>query len=356
VVRTVGIEEEFLVLDGETASLRPLGEHAARTASERGSGQFEHELKREQAELGSAPHTDLADLHEDLQARRRELQRGCDEWGARIVATGLSPFPAIASPTPDERYERLAEVFGETARIALSCGMHVHVGVDSRTQGVEVLNAIRCWLPVLLALSANSPYLDGRDTAHEGYRTMIWHRWPSAGPFGRFSGEDEYDRTVAGLVGSGAALDDAGLYLDARLSASYPTVEIRVADVCPHVEDAVTLAGLCRALVTTAASGALPADHELSARVEIVRAAMWRAARYGVEGELWHPVRAELVPAWELVDDLVSTLEPDLDDSVRSGLDEIRRRGTGSRLQRGVFDSSGDLAAVVDALADVTCP
>ncbi len=348
--RTVGVEEEFLLVGQGVAGLRPAGEAVASGADERSDGQFEHELMREQAELGSAPQRDLGALAADLRRRRAELGRSAAEHGVRLLACGTAPSDADSTITEAPRYRRLVERYGETARSALSCGMHVHVGVDSRAEGVRVLNGLRAWLPVLLALSANSPFHAGRDTGHESYRSVLWQQWPTAGPFGDFADEDDYTTTVDGLVTAGAALDEAGLYFDARLSAKYPTVEVRVADVCTRVEDAVTVAGLCRALVSAAADGRLPRASGAAGRLELVRAGTWRAARYGLTGQLLHPVRGELVAAWELVDELCAAL----DDVPGEGLDAIRSRGTGARLQRDVYERGGDLAAVVDAVAELT--
>lgn len=341
---------------GTDAGLRPRGEPVAEDAEQRSDGQFEHELMREQAELGSAPHTDLDSLDDELRRRRAELACSAAEHGVRLVAAGTSPVDSASSTTAAERYRRMTELFGDTARSALSCGMHVHVSVGSRAEGVAALNGVRAWLPVLLALSANSPFHAGRDTGHQSYRSVLWQQWPSAGPFGAFADESDYDATVAMLVDSGAAIDDAGLYFDARLSARYPTVEIRVADVCPRVEDAVTLAGLCRALVDAAVADALPAICTTGGRVEIVRAATWRAARFGLDDDLLQPSTGRLVPAWTLIDELADTLTRDggADSSWCGGLASIERRGTGSRLQRDVHDRTGDLSAVVDALAELT--
>src|SRR5206468_11825762 len=132
----------------------------------------------------------------------------------------------------------------------------------------------------------NSPFWLGDDAGYASFRTMAWGRWPTAGPTTRFGSVAEYDRRVDALVASGAALDAGMLYFDARLSANYPTVEIRVADVCPEVADTVLLAALCRALVESASRGALPTvDVDLA----LLRAAAWRAARYGLSDELVDP-------------------------------------------------------------------
>ena len=158
----------------------------------------------------------------------------------------------------------MAEQFGLTQAEQLACGCHVHVSVESPEEGVAVLDRIRVWLPVLTALSANSPYWQGEDTRYASFRSQAWGRWPSAGPIEVQGSVQRYRAMVSTLVGTGVLLDEAMAYFDARLSARYPTVEIRVADVCLRAEDAVLVAALCRGLVDTAAEeerhgGAAPA-------------------------------------------------------------------------------------------------
>ncbi|HEU5266039.1 MAG TPA: glutamate--cysteine ligase [Jatrophihabitans sp.] len=356
--RTVGVEEEFLLFRVGQPVPVSIGGLVAERVDERSDGQFEHELKRQQAEVGTAPHENLTELATELRRRRAELGQGATEHGARIVATGTSPIPSVPRTTPNERYERMRAAFGETARVALSCGMHVHVAVGTRDEGARVLNRLRCWLPVVLALSANSPLHDGRDTGYASYRSVLWQQWPTAGAYGPFADAADYDATTAAVIETGAAMDDGMIYFDARLSAKYPTVEIRAADVCPRVTDAVTLAGLCRGLVDAAAAGLLPRTVAAAERVEVARGATWRAARHGMGELLWDPVSGLAIPAWDLVDSLVAALadaaEPADVESLRVGLKQIRERGTGSVVQRGVQERTGDLGAVVDELAALT--
>jgi carboxylate-amine ligase len=249
----------------------------------------------------------------------------------------------------------MTEMFGRLARMQLTCGMHVHVAIESPAEGVRVLDRIRGWLPVLTALSANSPYLAGQDTDYASYRTVLWGQWPTAGvadPFGTVEG---YRAAREALIATGAALDDGMIYFDARLSANYPTVEIRVCDVCADVGDASVIAALARALVATAADDDAPPPQ---VRGELLRAATWRAARWGVEERLVDAYGARLVPAWELVEALVDDVGEALGEAgddrvVAEGLARIRSRGTGARRQREAH-AAGGIAGLVDALAELT--
>lgn len=356
--RTVGVEEEFLLVRSGSARLAAVGNEVVSLAEAGSDGQFNHELKQEQAELGTAPHRALADLEDDLRTRRAELGAAAHRVGVRLIASATSPLDEHVSTTADRRYERMTRVFGQVARAQLTCGMHIHVALESREEGVQVLDRIRGWLPVLAALSSNSPFVAGRDTDYASFRTVLWGQWPSSGVVDPFGSLEEYDRAREALIATGAALDDGMIYYDARLSAKYPTLEIRVCDVCADVADAPALAGLARALVTTAARSAAAGVAPASIRSELLRAARWRAARWGVEGELVDAHVGERVPAWDLVDRMLETTEQALSDAgdevrVREQLHRVRGRGTGARLQRTAYDEGG-ISGVVDALAEQT--
>ncbi|MDT4922268.1 MAG: glutamate---cysteine ligase / carboxylate-amine ligase [Pseudonocardiales bacterium] len=349
----MGVEEEFFVFDRDAPRLLDIGPEVVAAAERDGAddAQFEKELKRAQAELASSPAAHLDALERDLRARRAELAQAAARQRARLIAAGTCPVPGTTQTTDDARYRQMAQRFAEVERQQLVCAMHVHVDVASDDEGVAAINGMARWLPVLLALSANSPFAGGGDTGYASYRRIVWDRWPSAGVIGHLADAAEYHRTVAHLVETGAARDRGMIYFDARLSASYPTVEIRVCDVLPTVDEAATLAGLCRALVATCAAGE-PAE---AARPELVRAAFWRAARWGMSGELVD-LRGDprLVPAWSLVETLLDELADVLDSAgdserVRQGLDRIRAGGTGAARQRAAV-RDGDPALALEVI------
>lgn len=357
-IRTVGVEEEFLLVRSGSPLLASLGDDVIATAEELADGQFEHELKLAQAEIGTAPHRDLDVLERELRVRRSALARAAEVHDVRLLASGTSPLDQETRTTADRRYQQMGEVFGRLARVQLTCGMHVHVAVESPAEGVEVLDRIRGWLPLLTALSSNSPYLAGEDTDYASYRSMLWGQWPTAGATDRFGSVEAYEQSRSDLITSGAAIDEGMIYFDARLSARYPTVEVRVCDVCVEVADAPVLAALVRALVSTASRQARDGEPVPCLRSEVQRAARWRAARFGVEDELFDPVARRLVPAADLLDQLVDTIAAELtrtgdEELVRNGLDRVLRRGTGARLQREAY-AEGGFNAVVDALAERT--
>jgi carboxylate-amine ligase len=357
-VRKVGVEEELLLVDpatGELANASGAVLHEHRT--DRGdaptpsaSRDLEGELLRHMVETHTEPTDDLAEIARQLRQARRTAIAAAEESGVAVVAVATAPLGAAApAVSANPRYERIVQEFGDTGRGAGTLGMHVHVDVAGDEEGVRVIDGLRPWLPLLTALTSNSPYASGRDTGYASWRQQVWTRWPTSGTAEPYGSAAEYHRVSDTLIRVGAALDDGMLYYDARLSATYPTVEIRVADTCTDVDDAVLATALARALVETFAERGAPGD---PARSDLLRAAWWRAARYGLTGDLVHPLTWERVPARDALRVLADEVRPALesaDDSalVDDGLDRLATSGTGARRQRQAFERTGDLQGVV---------
>ncbi|MGY1772607.1 carboxylate-amine ligase [Blastococcus sp. SYSU D00813] len=383
-MRTLGVEEELLVVDpsGVPVPLGPealeaaarwgeaetVGEHDRETRDHGGGGDdgggdpvghLVPELKAQQIELGTRVCTDLAEVTAELRHWRGRADAAARAVGARVAALASSPVRVEPVTTPGERYADMTQTFGLTALEQLTCGCHVHVSVGDEEEGVAVLNRIRVWLPVLTALTSNSPYWLGRDSGYASFRSQSWNRWPSSGPTELFADAADYARVVAELVATRTIVDTGMVYFDARLSERWPTVEVRIADVALHVEDAVTHAGLVRGLVETAARewrAGVPAP---DVRSEVVRVAGWRAARSGLGGELVSPIDGRPAPAADVVAALLEHVRPALSDAgdeerVSAGVATILDRGTGAEQQRRVHRDSGDLTAVVRAAIEVT--
>ena len=253
----------------------------------------------------------------------------------------------------------MAQLLGLTAAEQLTCGCHVHVGVADDDEGVAVLDRIRIWLPVLLALSANSPYWQGRDSGYASFRSQAWTRFPSAGPTEVFGSPAAYHRRTAALVGSGVLLDLGMIYFDARLSHKYPTVELRVADVCLYAADAVLLAALARALVETAAREAADRQPAPDVPTDLLRMASWRAGRSGLDGDLVDPYDCRPRPAADVVANLLGHVRPALRDAgdeelVTDGVQRVTKRGTGATTQRRLAEQTSDLSQLTRAAAELT--
>jgi len=351
-VRTVGVEEEFLLVDPGTGLVRAAAHQVTRQVNEKLGQPVQRELTQEQVEVGTEPATDLAEVRSELRWLRQSCAEAAAGSGVALVALATSPLAAAPTTTWDTRYLTMTAEFGQVGREQLTCGCHVHIGVDSREQGVDALDRIRPWLHCLTAVSTNSPYWAGQDTGYQSWRTVMWQRWPSAGPTGPFGSVEVYERLADDMVRSGVLFDRKMLYYDARLSDHQATLEVRVPDVCGSVEDTVLVAALVRGLVSTAIRDSANGVPPLLVRTELLRVAQWRASRSGVHGELVDLVESRPVPAADLLDRLVDHMAAALrragdTDLVRSGLDRILRDGTGADSQRAAYAEHHDLAEVV---------
>lgn len=354
-MRTIGVEEELLLVDAGTGDIRSSADSVLRSDP---NDELTGELQQEQVETGSQTTTDLHDLYADICKLRREATQAASRTGATIAALGTSPLPVSPQATPHVRYLKMIERFGLTASEQLTCGCHVHVSVADDEEAVAVLDRIRSWLPILLALSANSPFWQGEDSGYASFRSQAWLRWPSAGPTPLFGTPENYHRLVQQLIGSGTVLDEGMIYFDARLSANYPTVEVRTADVCRRPQDAVLIAALSRGLVEAASrewtAGQPPAD----VPTQVLQVMSWRAARSGITGELVHPQTGRPEGAATVIDALMDYLRPMLSDFgekdlVDDLLADLLSRGNGAMAQVASFARTQDLRAVVlEAVAD----
>ncbi|MGB3444724.1 MAG: glutamate--cysteine ligase [Actinophytocola sp.] len=346
---TMGVEEEFLLVDSD-GRLSGSGPEVV-DAAEESQGEVEQELKRCQVEGVSDICRTPDEVLAQLTGLRGQLAAAAAARGLRLLPSACPVVQETGEQeiTPSPRYLRMAEWFGATARSLATCGCHVHVGIPDRETGVAVSNRVRPWLPVLLALTVNSPF-NGTDTGYASWRYQEWSRWPSAGPPPMFAGLDEYESTVDGMLRAGALMDRAMIYWDIRLSERHPTLEFRIADVAAVPEDATLLATLIRGLVARALDDGGPPPELPQA---ILRANLWRASREGITGSILHPLTGELGPVQSHVDDLVEHLRPVLGadlDFVKAGVARLREHGTGAGRQRAAFKRRGELTDVVDAL------
>ena len=294
---TLGVEEEFVLLDPSTGATVLAGPELVRMLG--GEPGIQQELMRFQVETGTRVCTGLDDLGRELIRLRRLAAAAAAHLGCRLVASGVAPYrtPGLAAVTDQPRYQELARRYAPVVAEAGTCGCHVHVGVPSRDLGVQVLARLRPWLAPLLAVSANSPIAGGHDTGWASWRYPIWSRWPTAVPPAAWPDAAAYDTAVRRLIGRGAALDERSVYFLARLSPRYPTVEVRVADVCLDAGTAVLLAGLTRALVATALAEARRGTPAAAPPARQVAAALAAAARHGLAGAGVNPVTGQAVDA-----------------------------------------------------------
>lgn len=367
VPRKVGLEEELLLVDPATRLVTARAPHVLKEFHEHGRGlraavatdELDQELFRHQLEIRTDPTTSLEDSLTQIRDARRTAGEAAAAADLGIAASGIVPTAVDrVVVSPNDRYRDMVDTFGEVARTGGTCGMHVHVDIDDDEEGVGVIDRLGPWLPALLAISANSPIYDGRDTSYASWRSQVWARWPSAGPTEQFGSVAGYRAACENLLEAGAARDAGMLYFDARLAALHPTLEIRIADVCTDPVDAVLVAALARALVETFAREHAAGEPVPRWRAEELRAAQWRAARYGVTERLVNPAARVLAPAAEVLAALVDRVRPVLVETgdlalVEDGTRRVQHQGGATR-QRAAYERTGSVDGVVDDLLERT--
>jgi carboxylate-amine ligase len=358
---TLGVEEEYQIIDPETRRLKPRSLPILHDAEAALGESVQPEFHASQIEIATPVCKSLTEVRQQLTDSRRALLEATARDGHRIVAAATHPFShSHAQPITDKpRYLDMAQDYKALADELVIFGCHVHVGIADREDALVVLNRARPWLATLLALSASSPFWAGSDTGYASYRTELWVRWPMAGPPLSFASLAEHDALVQSLVKTGSISSETKIYWDVRLPKHVPTIEFRVADVCPTVDEAVMIAGLIQALVQTCHQQGQEDIMVPAIRHEVLRAAHWRAARYGLEGELVDPVAETSLPATEMVQRLLTLVRPALeasgDWSEVSGLvEKTLTHGNSAMRQRAVYARTGRLEDVVDLLTEET--
>ena len=346
---TFGVEEEFHLVDPDTLDLC---DGSALSGHDLGP-LVQQEIETTQLEAVTSVCRTLDELRTGINPGPRRGSRRRGHGRDRAAAGVHAPLRVVAGLADDEppRYLELLERWGLLALQQDICGCHVHVSVPDLDAGVAVMDHVRPYLPVVQALTSSSPFHGGLDTGYDSFRTLWFGRWSITGPTETLGDAATYLDVVESLVTAGAIDDASHLYWDVRPSTKYPTLEYRIGDVCTRVDDAVLHAALVRSLTRVlaarATAGAAPAD----VRPELLRAARWRAARYGVTGPLLDPVRRELVPTFVLVERLLAELRDDLDEhgereEVEELVARVLRDGTSAVRQRAVLHRTSDLVEV----------
>lgn len=312
---TFGIEEEYHLVDIASRNLVPAPPELMSACETALGGQFSPEFLRSQVEVGTRPVTRIDDARGDLFHLRSTVTRLAAEHGLAPIAAATHPFASAASLTPTDktRYRNLAhDLAGVASRLAI-CGMHVHVGIADPELRIDLMNQMRYFLPHLLVLSTSSPFWQGEDTGLKSYRLALMRELPRTGLPGRLSGWDEYTGVVDVLIGARVIEDASKIWWDIRPSSRYPTLEMRITDVCTRAADALAIAALyvciCRMLWRLR-------RQNLSWRtypVFLLEENRWRAQRYGARGELFDFGKGQLIPFAVLLDELLALVAEDAD-------------------------------------------
>ena len=359
---TLGVEEEFQIVDPQTWELRSHVSELLATSVPVLGDQIKRELHQSIVEVGTRICADVSELRDEIFRIRHELVQAAERAGLAVAAAGTHPFSHWKDQvlSPGVRYDSIVEELQQLARSLLIFGLHVHVAVPDQTTMIDLMNEVRYFLPHLLALSTSSPFWMGRDTGLKSYRTTIFRRFPRTGVpdhFGSWSDSENYVRLLVDLH----CIDDGRrIWWDVRPHPTFGTLEFRVCDVPTRPEVAVMLAGLIQAVIVKLCRlRARNQGFRLYHRA-LIEENKWRAARWGLEGKLIDFGKREEVPMRDLAVELLEFVDDVVDDlGSRSAVEYVHtvlRDGTSADRQLAVYRQTGDLTAVVRDIVEQTKP
>ena len=341
---SLGVEEEYLLVEIASRDLvrDPPGELLAACEARLGS-RVSPEFLRSQIEVQTAIHSTAAGARAELLEMRRQIAEVAASFGMAPIAASTHPRADAADqqPTDRERYQQLSEDLQAVARRLVICGMHVHVGIDDDELKIDLMNQVGYFLPHLLALSTSSPFWQSEDTGLQSYRVSVFDEMPRTGLPERFESWGEYRRHTETLVALGIIEDTTKLWWDIRPSGRFPTLEMRICDVCTAVDDGIAIASLYRCLLRMLWRLRVGNQRWRIYLRMLIDENRWRAQRYGIDEGLADFGRRQIVPYAELLNEMLSLVA---DDAAHFGCEaELRHaltileRGTSAHRQRTVF-------------------
>ena len=357
---TLGIEEEFQTIDPSTGELRS---HMSKIVD---GGQIvlhervKAEMHQAVVEVGTNICNNIQDARNEVTYLRKMIIELADKQNLKIAAAGTHPFSDWQDQliTPNERYDRLIDEMRDVARSNLIFGMHVHVGIEDRNEGIQIMNSVRYFLPHIYALSTNSPFWRGRNTGFKSYRSKVFDKFPRTGIPDFFSSAAEYDEYIALLVKTNCIDNGKKIWWDIRLHPFFNTIEFRICDVPMRVDETICLAAIMQAVVVKIHKLMQKNLNYRPYRRILINENKWRAARYGIEGKLIDFGKQEEVPTHQLIRELLDFVDDVVDDlGSRAECEyvlKILEMGTGADRQLAVFQEHNNLKSVVDYIVEET--
>jgi glutamate---cysteine ligase / carboxylate-amine ligase len=351
---TIGVEEEFQIIDPESLELRSHVVQLISSAAARGVGDLvKQEMHQSIVETGTKICENVSELRLEMHRTRSELVLAAESTGLRVAAAGTHPFSSWIDQviSPGERYQNIVEEMGQLARSLLIFGMHIHIAMPDKQTTIDMMNMVRYFLPHLLALSTSSPFWMGRNTGLKSFRTTVFRRFPRTGIPEVFESWSEYENFINLLVKLNCIDTGKKIWWDVRPHPAYGTLEFRMFDTATRVEEAVAIAALTQAIVVKLHR---LYTHNQSWRIyrrALIEENKWRAARYGIEGKLIDFGREAEVPMRELMLELMELIDDVVDDlGSRSAVEYIHtilNEGTSAERQLRIYQQTGDLKDVV---------
>jgi glutamate---cysteine ligase / carboxylate-amine ligase len=359
-VFTLGIEEEFQIIDPETRELRSHIQEIIAGGKMILKERVKPEMHQSVVELGTEVCSDVASARRQVIELRSELAAIAAQGGLKTASAGTHPFSHWMDQliTADERYATIVKDMQQIARANLIFGLHVHVGIPDREEGIDIMNQARYFLPHLYALSVNSPFWLGQNTGLKAYRQMIFERFPRTGIPDAFESLSEYEDYLKLLVATNCIDDAKKIWWDIRLHPFFDTIEFRICDAQSRVEDTIALAALMQAIVVKLQKLRRKNVTFRSYPRRLLEENRWRASRYGIDGKLIDFGRKCEMDERDLLHEMLEFIEPEVDElgsrTEIAHIERIIREGTGADRQLMVWERTQDMKAVVDQIVAET--
>jgi carboxylate-amine ligase len=357
---TIGIEEEYQIVDPATRELRSYVQRFLERGQTVLPDQIHPEFLQSQVEAGTRICHNVQEARREVIRMRRSIWELAEGEGLWVAAAGTHPFSSWARQevSPFGRYTELARFLQDVGRRLLIFGTHVHVGIEDRELLIVVMNQIRTFLPHLLALSTSSPFWHNRDTGLKSYRSVLFESLPRTGIPPQFRSHADYQSYVDTLLATGSIADPTHIWWDVRPSAKFPTLEVRIPDMCTRVDETVCLAALVQAIVAKLVQLQQAGQSWRTYRRHLLDENKWRAVRYGLEGKLIDFEKIKEVPLPVLVEELLAWVDDVVDDlGSRPNVEyacTILSQGASADRQLAAYRRTGDFRAVVDQVVEET--
>lgn len=357
---TLGVEEEYMVVNPETRELsshdQKIVEHASRLLDD----QVKAEMHQAVVEVGTGICKDVTEARADLLNLRKTVSDVAKEYGLAIGAAGTHPFSHWSTQliTPNPRYEDIVNELQDAARSNLIFGLHVHVGIEDKNMAMHIANSVRYFLPHVYALSTNSPFWEGRNTGFKSFRSKVFDKFPRTGIPDYFNTYEDFMCYVNLLIKTGCIDNAKKIWWDLRVHPFFPTIEFRICDIPMLVDETMAITAIFQALVAKLYKLRIQNLNFMIYNRALINENKWRAGRYGIDGKMIDFGKEEEVRARSLILELLEFIDDVVDElGSRDAINYVHtilENGTGADRQLKVYQDSGDLVKVVDYILEQT--
>lgn len=355
---TIGVEEEYMIIDPETRELKSHDQKIVEMASRIVDDQVKAEMHQAVVEVGTGICKDVDEARRDIIKLRRTVHEVSGELGLRFGAAGTHPFSHWSKQliTPNPRYEDIVNELQEAARSNLIFGLHVHVGIDNKNIAMHIANSVRYFLPHVYALSTNSPFWEGRNTGFKSFRSKVFDKFPRTGIPDYFNTYEDFVHYVNLLVKTGCIDNAKKIWWDIRVHPFFDTIEFRICDIPMLIDETICITAIFQALVCKLYKLRMQNQTFINYNRALINENKWRAGRYGIDGNMIDFGKEEEVRTRSLILELLDFIDDVVDelgsrDAVRYA-EKMLENGTGADRQLDVFQRTGKLEDVVDFIME----